>query len=61
MSNTAMIKKVEVEEAAGEEPQFTYTEGVLNFMKGMDDEQYQSLAEAWAQMAQGEGEGFGQA
>ena len=40
----------------------TYTaKGVLNFMKGMDDEQYQSLAEAWMQMAQGEGEGFGQA
>jgi len=30
-------------------------------MKGMDDEQYQSLAKAWTQMAQGEGEGFGQA
>ena len=57
-----MIKKAEVEDEAEEEPQFTYTaEGVLNFMKGMDDEQYQSLAEAWTQMAQREGEGFGQA
>ena len=57
-----MIKKAEVEDGAEEEPQSAYTaEGVLNFMKGMDDEQYQSLAEAWTQMTQGEGEGFGQA
>ena len=33
-----------------EEPQYM-AQGVLKFMKGMDNEQYQSLAEAWAQMA----------
>ena len=60
VNNLVVARKTTDETATEDEVSYT-AKGVLNFMKGMDDEQYQSLAEAWMQMAQGEGEGFGQA